>query len=93
MKFDEYCGRLAFAADMNGDGQITITDVTEWAKYVLFAPAKFVMALFDDMPPLRGFFETDCSTGLNFGGLIFSVFVWLIVWGMIAASISAQKNK
>jgi hypothetical protein len=86
MKFDEYCGRLAFAADMNGDGQITISDVTEWVKYILFAPAKFAMALIDQMPPLRGFFETDCHTGLSFGGFAFSAFVWLIVLVILALS-------
>ena len=91
MKFDEHCDRLWFAFDFNGDGVITITDVGEWSRYVLFTPAKIVMAFLDSFPALRSFFETDCNTGLSFGGVIFSGFVWLIVWVMIAGSISAKK--
>ena len=90
MKFDEYCGRLWFAADMNRDGKITITDVTEWGKYIFFAPAKFVMVLIDEVPQFRGFFEADCQTGLSFGGFIFSAFAWLIVWAVITEPTSAK---
>jgi hypothetical protein len=85
MKFDEYCGRLRFFADVNGDGQITITDVVAWVKFLFFVPAKLAMALFDEMPPLRNFFESSCDTGMSLGGAVFSLFVWLIVWLIVWA--------
>jgi hypothetical protein len=93
MKFDWYCGRLRFFADVNGDGRITITDVIGWAKFLYFAPAQLVMALFDEAEPLRRFFETDCSTGTSFGGAVFSLFVWLMVWAFAAVALAPARTK
>lgn len=93
MKFDWYCGRLQFLADVNGDGQTTITDVIGWAKYLYFAPAQVAMAIFDDAESLRRFFETDCSTGMGVGGAVFSFFVWLMVWAFVALALAPAQTR
>ena len=84
---NDYCGRFHFALDMNGDSAFTISDVWLMFEFVWLLPAKVVVHIVHESPPLATFFEVDCQTGNSWGGGAFSVFVWgvvfLFAWGLV----------
>ncbi|HXM83544.1 MAG TPA: hypothetical protein VN929_16660 [Burkholderiales bacterium] len=80
MPMYEYCRRFHFAADMNGDGVFTISDVFLIAKQIWLLPANLIVGTLQEIPIIATFFEMDCSTGQSFGGAIFSLFAWFIIF-------------
>ena len=94
MNMDEYCGRFFFAKDMNDDLAFTITDLWLMAKFVFLLPAKIVTGLIHNSE-LASFFEVACLTGEGWGGAVFSLFAWVLVFALVGAlfeKISAAIN-
>ena len=91
MDMNEYCGRLFFAKDMNGDLAFTITDIWLMAKFVFLLPAKLVVGIIHNTEMASTFFEVSCSTGESWGGAIFSAFAWTLVPPLLAALITSKK--
>jgi hypothetical protein len=75
-----------FAADMNGDGVVTISDVWLWFKWLYFYPGDGLLYfLVRGAESIAKFFEvTPDSFGGAFSGVA-SFFAWLIVLGGFAA--------
>jgi hypothetical protein len=83
------CGRFYFAMDMNGDGAVTISDVWLIIQYLWLLPAKIVMLVIEGFPPLAAFLEITCETGTSFGGGVFSLLPWLVVFFLAMALLEA----
>lgn len=77
---NDLCGRFNFMVDKNFDGVFTVTDFGLIIKQILFLPANIVVWLVEQEPHLFKFFEIDCLTGTGFGSMIFSLFVWWVVF-------------
>jgi hypothetical protein len=65
-----------FAADMNGDGTITISDVSAWIGWLFFYPGDYIVYLIlSDSPGIARFLEEVAHffeieiTPLRYGGL------------------------
>ena len=75
---------MSFRQDMNGDGQVTLSDVWLWLVHVFFLPGDgFVWLMLTSAPGLARFLEID---GGSYGGLfsaIASVAIWL--FGLVMA--------
>ncbi|TAK90271.1 MAG: hypothetical protein EPO06_09830 [Burkholderiaceae bacterium] len=76
----DFCGRLYFAQDMNGDGIYSITDIWLLIEFIWLLPAKLMVTLFQSAPAMQRFFEINCDTGESWGGGIFSFFAWALVF-------------
>jgi hypothetical protein len=79
--------RWMFAADMNRDGQITISDFWLWVKWIFFAPGDGILfGIMFHLPSFAKFFEI--STSMLYGGWSFALSLW--VWYfVIVGSISS----
>ena len=86
------CGRFYFALDMNGDGAVTISDLWILFKNMILIPSKVIAEGIAGMPKIASFFEIDCLTGEGGGGVVFSIFVWVVVYAMIAIAIESNKK-
>lgn len=80
---NDFCGRFHFAKDMNGDLAFSISDVWLIIYYIWLLPAKLVIGIAHNTDWMATFFEINCSTGESWGGGIFSLFVWFIIFGII----------
>ena len=78
------CRRWKFAWDPNHDGVLNYRELTSLLHFVFDLPAKAVMSLVDSQPHLRRFFESDCHTATGLGGGVFSLVVWLMLYGLVA---------
>jgi hypothetical protein len=91
--------RWHFAADMNGDGIFTISDVWLMVKYVYFAPGDLVIFAHLSDRELPTLFELDASWLYGWTSGVISGLVWFIVLGIIGATtaqcrrISARSNQ
>ena len=83
----------AFAADMNGDGAVTVSDLWLWAKWLYFYPGDlFFYGLMSGPKALASFFELSPA---NYGGIVsgaLSLFVWLIVWAFSAVALDDLRT-
>ena len=86
------CGRFYFALDMNGNGAVTISDLWILFKNMILIPSKVIAEGIAGMPKIASFFEIDCLTGEGGGGVVFSIFVWVVVCAMIAVAIEGNKK-
>ena len=84
------CGRFYFALDMNGDAAVTISDLWTLFKNVFLIPSKIIAQVIAGEPKIASFFEMDCLTGEGGGGAIFSILVWLVVFGMVATAVEGK---
>lgn len=81
MKFiNEQCGRFSFFWDMNADGLVTISDVLKLVDFFFRIPVKITFEIVAYAPSVATFFEINCLTGEGWGGAIFSVFLWIVVF-------------
>lgn len=68
---------LSFSADMNGDGQVTLTDVWLWLVQIFFLPGDSLLrVLLTYLPGLARFLELGAG---SYGGL-FSAIVSAVIW-------------
>jgi len=65
-----------FAADFNGDGAITISDISSSIGYWLKVPGRFLIQSIHDTG-LSNFFEVGFSSCDNWVSVAFSFFVWI----------------
>lgn len=69
----------AFAADMNADGAVTITDVWLWFKWLYFMPGDLLIAMFGPTGIGR-FLELTVSSFGGIGSGILSFTLWMLAW-------------
>jgi hypothetical protein len=70
-----------FVADMNGDGQVTITDVWMWGSWILFAPGDLLLLIIMlKLPNVATFLEM--TPKLVYGGwsFILSIIIWWLLF-------------
>jgi len=70
----------AFAADMNADGAVTITDVWLWFKWLYFMPGDVVIAWIGPSS-LGRFLEITTSSFGDTGSGVTSLILWMFAWG------------
>ncbi len=92
MSMNEYCGRFFIVMDMNGDLAFTISDVWLIGKFIWLLPAKVVIGVLHSIPQFAAFFEIGCGTGEGWGGAIFSLFVWFIVYAIAGVAIEGASS-
>lgn len=81
MKFiNEQCGRFSIYWDMNADGLVTISDVFKLVDFFFRIPVKITLEIVAQAPSIATFFEINCLTGEGWGGAIFSVYLWFVVF-------------
>lgn len=90
--FDGLCSRLVTHWDANLDGAITVTDIWLNLKFAFFLPANIALAALDGTNVGR-FFEIDCFTGYGLGSALFSVAVWLVLFGSLASEASSGQKR
>jgi hypothetical protein len=72
--------RWSFAADMNGDGLVTISDAWLWLKWIFFAPGDLLLLLLmSHGTSVALFFEINPASLYGALSGMFSVFIWLWV--------------
>lgn len=77
--------RWYFAADANGDGAVTISDVWEWVLYVFFAPGDLLLLWIMGAPDLARFLELDASSLQGWGSGFISACVWVAFLSAISS--------
>lgn len=81
--------RWMFIGDMNGDGQITISDVGLWCQWLFYAPGDFVLlAVMLKLPSVATFFELTPT--MLAGGWSFAIS--LFIWWIMVVSIFRRKT-
>ena len=81
--------RWHFAADMNGDGVFTITDVWLMVKYVYFAPGDLIIFAHLSDRELPTLFELDANWLCGWTSGVISGVIWFMVLGIIGATTQA----
>jgi hypothetical protein len=72
-----------FAADFNGDGVITISDISSSLGYWLKVPGRFLIQSIHDTG-LGNFFEVGFSSCDNWVSVVFSFFVWIWLFSLLS---------
>jgi hypothetical protein len=81
--------RWHFVADMNGDGQVTISDVWLWAQWAFDAPGDcFLLVIMLKMQPTATFLEI--TPQMLSGG--WSFFISLVCWWLLYISIVHRQS-
>ena len=86
-----YFRRWDFVADMNGDGLITISDVSLWFKWLYFYPGDFVISSIG-ASPFGTFLELSEVSFGSFGSGLASLFFWLMIFVPFAWWEEHQRN-
>lgn len=84
----DYCQRFHIVKDMNGDLLFSISDVWLIIKFIWLLPAKAVVSLIENNSKWAAFFEINCSTGESWGGGMFSLVGWFVIFVGIVAVLS-----
>ncbi len=93
MKFaNEQCGRFSYQWDMNLDGLVTISDVLELVDIFFRIPVKITLEIVFAAPSIATFFEINCLTGQAWGGAIYSVFLWWLIYLTIKINFYSLRN-
>jgi len=75
----------SFIADMNYSGNITISDVWLWFKWLYFLPGDGLLYfLIHKMTKIAEFFEITFDSYGGFLSGTVSLIVWVIVWLLVA---------
>jgi len=83
----EYGLRLwSFAADMNGDGGVTISDVSLWFQWLFFYPGDaFFYNVMLYLPKVTQFFELTVSSYGGWVSGVISYILWIITMGVVGS--------
>jgi hypothetical protein len=94
MSLQLWQARWHFAADMNGDGVFTISDVWLMAKYVYFAPGDaLILSVMAVSPKLATFFEIDAGWLYGWVSSVISGIIWFWMFGTILWASIEEKKK
>ena len=91
---DAWAMRWNFIIDMNGDGQITISDVWLWASYIFFAPGDVILlGIMLKLPSVAAFLEMTPKLVSGWWSLAISFLFWAICFGNLSAESKREKAK
>jgi len=71
-----------FAVDFNGDGAITISDISSSLGYWLKVPGRFLIQSIHNTE-LGNFFEINFHSCDNWVSIVFSFFVWMWLFSLL----------
>jgi hypothetical protein len=71
-----------FTADFNGDGAITISDISSSLGYWLKVPGRFLIQSIHETG-LGIFFEVDINSCDNWVSIVFSFFIWISFFSLL----------
>jgi hypothetical protein len=78
--------RWTFIKDANGDGIVTISDVSKWVEWLFFVPGDLaILALIKNLPDLAVFLEITPNMLSGWLSGIVSLCAWLIIWSIFSA--------
>ena len=78
---------MRFAADMNGDGAVTIRDVVLWVKHAYFLPGDSLLwFLVTYLRPVARFLEVGMADYQGFFSGFVSAFAWFVALVLLGAA-------
>ncbi|WP_253711823.1 hypothetical protein [Bradyrhizobium sp. WD16] len=91
---DAWTMRWHFVIDINGDGQITISDVWLWASYIFFAPGDVILlGIMLKLPSVAAFLEMTPKLVSGWWSFAISFLFWAIFLGNLSAESKRAKEE